>query len=433
VFHEASAQGSVMMKFANAAHKKPLLLLTIAIGLLAIQSRASAQYAQPAPAQYAQPYPTASPEVATVDAATQVLNEIMAAPARSIPRALLHDAQAVVIVPGLIKGGFIIGGRYGHGVLVMRNEQGVWRAPSFITMAGGSIGWQIGVQSTDIILVFKTRHGVQSLINGKFTIGGDVSAAAGPVGREASASTDLQLKAEIYSYSRSRGLFVGAAFDGTVVSMDNAETAAYYRGTGILGPDAPPGQAPTLPPSANALLGTIAAYADGSQPGAVPPGAVPAGAVPVPGQPITTQPAAAAPPVAAPSAATVPTVPQPGASVPAAAAVLGPPALAVNQLPSDLSDIRNRLVNSSQRLNSHVDPTWQRYLALPPEMMNPTTAARPEALEAAVKRYKAVAAEPKYKALTQRPEFQETFGLLKAYRDLQSVSSIPTTGLPAPP
>ncbi len=120
-----------MMKIANAAPKKPLLLLTIAAQLLAIQSLASAQYAQPAPAQYAQPYPTASPEVATVDAATQVLNEIMAAPARSIPRALLHDAQAVVIVPGLIKGGFIIGGRYGHGVLVMRNNQGVWARPQF--------------------------------------------------------------------------------------------------------------------------------------------------------------------------------------------------------------------------------------------------------------------------------------------------------------
>ena len=433
-----------MMKISNAAHKKLLLIVTIAAQLLAVQSAASAQYAQPAPVQYAQPYPTQSPEVATVDAATQVLNEIMAAPARSIPRALLHDAQAIVIVPGLIKGGFIIGARYGHGVLVMRNEQGVWRAPSFITMAGGSIGWQLGVQSTDIILVFKTRHGVQGLINGKFTIGGDVSAAAGPVGREASASTDLQLKAEIYSYSRSRGLFVGAAFDGTVVSMDNAETAAYYRGTGILGPDAPPGQTPILPPSASALLATIATYADGGQPAAVPAGAVaagtvpagaipaaavPAGAVPVPGQPIAAQPATAAPQFAAPLAAAAPVA----GAIPAAAA-LGPPALAVNQLPSDLSDIRNRLVNSAQRLNSHVDPTWQRYLALPPELYTPNVAAKPEALEAAVKRYKAVAAEPKYKALTQRPEFQETFGLLRAYRDLQSVTTIPAaTSLPAPP
>ncbi len=291
------------------------------------------------------------------------------------------------------------------------------------------------MQSTDIILVFKTRHGVQSLINGKFTIGGDVSAAAGPVGREASASTDLQLKAEIYSYSRSRGLFVGAAFDGTVVSMDNAETAAYYRGTGILFPDAPPGQTPTLPPSANALLGTIAAYADGGQPAAapiaaVPPGAVAAAAVPgavaaVPG---------AAPPGAAPPGAVPYAAPLAAAGAIPAAAALGPPALGVNQLPSDMADIRNRLINASQRLNSHVDPTWQRYLALPPELMNSATPVKPEALEAAVKRYKAVAAEPKYKALTQRPEFQETFGLLKAYRDLQSVSTIPTaTSLPSPP
>src|SRR5262249_39673209 len=153
-----------------------------------------------------------------------------------------------------------IGGRYGHGVLVMRNQQGVWRAPSFITIAGGSIGWQLGIQATDMILVFKTEKRVQGLINGKFTLGVDAAPAAGPVGREASASTDVQLKAEIYSYSRSRGLFAGAVFDGSVISMDNAATAAYYRGTGILWQDGPPNQAPALPPSAATLLATIAAY-----------------------------------------------------------------------------------------------------------------------------------------------------------------------------
>jgi SH3 domain-containing YSC84-like protein 1 len=411
------------------------------------QQPAPVQYAQPAPVQYAQPYPAATPEVATVDAAVQVLNEIMAAPARSIPRALLHDAQAIVIAPGLIKGGFIIGARYGHGVLVMRNEQGVWRAPSFITIAGGSIGWQLGVQSTDVILVFKTRHGVQDLINGKLTIGGDVSAAAGPVGREASASTDMQLRAEIYSYSRSRGLFAGAALDGTVVSMDNAATAAYYRGTGILWADAPPGHPAALPPSAGTLLATIAAYADGQQPAAVAAAPVAAGAVPAVVAPIPGQPAGApatVPAPGAPVAANVPAgTPPPGAAptvaglapiaatVPAAA---GPPAIAMNTLPSDMADIRSRLVNASQRMNSRVDPRWQSYLALPPEIMNPNATVRPEALEAAVKRYKAVATDPKYKVLAQRPEFQETFGLLKAYRDLQSVSTVPgATSLPAPP
>ncbi len=308
---------TIAMTTSNIINRRLFPIAVSLVLLFVVQHVASAQYAQPAPVQYAQPYPAATPEVATVDAATQVINEIMAAPARAIPRALLHDAQAIVIAPGLIKGGFIIGARYGHGVLVMRNEQGVWRAPSFITIAGGSIGWQLGVQSTDVILVFKTRHGVQDLINGKFTIGGDVSAAAGPVGREASASTDIQLRAEIYSYSRSRGLFAGAALDGTVVSMDNAATAAYYRGTGILWADAPPGHPAALPPSAGTLLATIAAYADGPQPAAVAAapaaGAVPAVVAPVPGQPVGA-PATVPVPAGAPVAATVPAGAPPGAA-----------------------------------------------------------------------------------------------------------------------
>jgi hypothetical protein len=233
-----------------------------------------------------------------------------------------------------------------------------------------------------------------------------------------------------------------------VVSMDNAATAAYYRGTGILWADAPPGHPAALPPSAATLLATIAAYADGSQPAAVatapPAGAVPAVVAPVPGQPVGAPPTVPAP-AGAPVAATVPGgAPPPGAAptvaglapigaatVPAAA---GPPAIAMNTLPSDMADIRGRLVNASQRMNARVDPRWQSYLALPPEIMNPNATVKPEVLEAAVKRYKAVATDPKYKVLAQRAEFQETFGLLKAYRDLQSVSSVPgATSLPAPP
>ncbi|HZZ28191.1 MAG TPA: YSC84-related protein [Pirellulales bacterium] len=406
------------MKFSLAAcFSMPVLALWLAVA--GTPSAVYGQYAQPAPQMQSVIAAPKTPETATIEAATQVLNEIMAAPARAIPRALLHDAQAIAIAPGLIKGGFIIGARYGRGVLVMRNDQGAWRAPSFITIAGGSIGWQAGVQSTDVILVFKTRQSVQGLLNGKFTMGVTASAAAGPVGRDASAATDVQLKAEVYSYSRSRGLFAGAALDGSVISMDNAATAAYYRGTGILWPDAPPGQAPTLPLSAANLLATIAAYAN-APPAAVaamPVGAVPAGAPgqPVPGQPMPAQPVTA--------------MPQMAGMVPAA----GPPALAMNTLPSDLADIRGRLLNASQRLNSRVDSRWQSYLALPPELNTANSSPQPDVVEAAVKRYKAVATDAKYKVLTQRPEFQETYGLLKAYRDLQSVSSTPSLALPNPP
>ena len=137
-------------------------------------------------------------------------------------------------------------------------------------------------------------------------------------------------------------------------------------------------------------------------------GAVIAGAV-APGQPT---PAAGQPAAVAPATAVAP-------------AAAGPPALAVNQLPSDLADIRGRLAIASQRLNARVDTRWQSYLALPPEIYNPTGSAKPAAIAAAVNRYQAVAADPKYKVLTQHGEFQETFGLLKAYRDLQSVSTIP--------
>ena len=174
----------------------------------------------------------------------------------------------------MLKGGFVIGVRHGNGVVVLRDDAGNWRPPSFISITGGSIGWQAGVQSTDVVLVFKTKNSINRFASGKFTIGGDVSAAAGPVGREASAATDITLKSEIYSYSRSRGLFAGAAIDGSSISLDNEETAAYYRGTGILQPDGPPGQPPMLPPSAAQLLETIAAY---SKPEAAPGTAVASG------------------------------------------------------------------------------------------------------------------------------------------------------------
>ena len=264
----------------------------------AIIALCSAQMAQ---SQYAQPAYVAPPtqEVAIVEAATGVLNEIMSVPNQGIPSALLRDAQGIAIVPGMLKGGFVIGVRHGNGVVVLRDEAGNWRPPSFISITGGSIGWQAGVQSTDVVLVFKTKNSIKRFASGKFTIGGDISAAAGPVGREASASTDITLKAEMYSYSRSRGLFAGAALDGSSITLDNEETAAYYRGTGILQLDGPPGQPPMLPPSAAQLLETIAAYSksDGvTGPAvAVVPGVVPGPAAANPAAPIQSTPLVTAP------------------------------------------------------------------------------------------------------------------------------------------
>ncbi len=164
--------------------------------------------------------------------AVRVLREVLQAPDRRVPSDMIANAYAVAVVPDVIKAGFVIGGRHGLGLISVKNENGIWSNPSFITMSGGSIGFQAGVSSTDVILVFRTQRGVDSIVHGKFTLGADASAAAGPVGRTAQAATDAQLKAEIYSYSRARGLFVGAALDGSVIAIDNDANAAVY-GEGI--------------------------------------------------------------------------------------------------------------------------------------------------------------------------------------------------------
>ena len=164
--------------------------------------------------------------------AVRVLRELLQAPDRSLPSGMIADAYAVAVIPDVFKAGLVIGGRHGSGLISVKNEDGTWSYPSFITMSGGSIGFQVGVSSTDVILVFRTQRGVDSIVHGKFTLGADASVAAGPVGRTAQASTDAHLKAEIYSYSRARGLFAGAALDGSVISIDNDANAAVY-GAGV--------------------------------------------------------------------------------------------------------------------------------------------------------------------------------------------------------
>lgn len=206
---------------------------------------------------------TVSPKIAfgqaaeeeTIQAASQVLKEVMAIPLKGIPATLLKDAQGVAIVPGLIKGGFIVGVEHGKGVVVVRDKNGAWQSPNFITVTGGGIGWQAGLQATDVILVFRTRSSVEGLMRGKFTVGADASVAAGPVGRQASAATDITFKSEIYSYSRSRGLFAGLALDGASMQVDNRANAAFYGQR----PGQPPGQ---YPQSALNLIMQIAAYAN---------------------------------------------------------------------------------------------------------------------------------------------------------------------------
>src|SRR5216683_3213841 len=159
--------------------------------------------------------------------ATTVLHEILAAPDKGIPEDLLARAQCLMIVPGLKKGAFIVGGEYGRGFAFCRRD-GVWGGHAAIQFGGGSVGAQIGGESTDVIMLVMNRRGMEKLATDKFTIGGDASAAAGPVGRTGAADTDILLHAEILSYSRTRGAFAGVALDGTVVSEDGSEDRKLY-------------------------------------------------------------------------------------------------------------------------------------------------------------------------------------------------------------
>ncbi len=160
--------------------------------------------------------------------ANKVMQEIMATPDQSIPEELLAKCKAIAIYPGVLKGGFIFGARFGKGVVLARDAKGSWGPLAFSTIGGGSWGLQIGAQSTDLILVILNDRGLDGLLSNNFTLGADASIAAGPVGRSTSASTDLSLSAGILSYSRNRGLFGGMALDGSVLTQDNNSNSAYY-------------------------------------------------------------------------------------------------------------------------------------------------------------------------------------------------------------
>ncbi|MDE2408168.1 MAG: lipid-binding SYLF domain-containing protein [Xanthomonadaceae bacterium] len=167
-------------------------------------------------------------EDARADDATRVLKQIQAIPESSIPDRLLEDAKGIVVVPDTIKAGFMLGGRRGLGLMAVKTPQGTWSNPVYVKLSGASFGLQAGVQSADVILVFRSERGLDNIVNGKFTLGADAGVAAGPVGRNAAAATDGAMKAEIWSWSRARGLFAGIALDGAVLQIDNGANASAY-------------------------------------------------------------------------------------------------------------------------------------------------------------------------------------------------------------
>jgi lipid-binding SYLF domain-containing protein len=157
-----------------------------------------------------------------------VLGEIMAAPDQDIPEALLKRAVGIAVIPHVVKGALGVGGQFGKGLVAQRNADGSWGTPVFIEISGGSFGLQLGVQATDLIMVFTNHEGFQPLFKGKLKLGADASAAAGPVGRKAEVGTDVLLKSAIYSYSRSKGLFAGISLDGSVISIDDSANENVY-------------------------------------------------------------------------------------------------------------------------------------------------------------------------------------------------------------
>jgi lipid-binding SYLF domain-containing protein len=203
----------------------------------------------------------ASSEDELAKEAAEVVEELAGIPESGIPARLLEDAYAIAVIPDVIKVGFLLGGRHGRGLLVVRTPEREWSNPAFITLTGGSFGFQAGVQSTDVILVFKRRDSIDNIVNGKVTLGADAAIAAGPVGRRGEAATDSELKAEIYSYSRSKGLFAGVSLEGAALQIDGSANAKFYAQPGISANTILEDLALRRPASARTFIQTLNRYA----------------------------------------------------------------------------------------------------------------------------------------------------------------------------
>ncbi len=215
------------MKMGKRAAWPLAMVLALSLALAGPASRAVQAASRHFPPDI---QPAAADQVKKVEDAIRVLDEIMKESDKSIPVSLIRDCAGIAIIPDVIRAGLVIGGRHGRGVVLVRTEDGGWSDPAFFELTGGSIGWQAGVQSADIILVFRTPRSVESIAKGQFTLGADVGVAAGPLGRTAEASTDAALKAEILSYSRSRGLYAGLTLQGSSIQEDPKANRDFYGG-----------------------------------------------------------------------------------------------------------------------------------------------------------------------------------------------------------
>jgi len=246
-----------------------------------------------------------------IQSASTILSQIMSAPDRAIPDSIMSGAKCIAIMPSTLKASFVLGANYGKGVATCRTEHG-WSAPAFFKLTGGSFGFQAGGQASDLVLIVRTVDGMQHLLHSKFKLGADASAAAGPVGRDAQAMTDLTLRAQVLTYSRSRGLFLGVSLSGGVIKQDQADTQAFYGKDwsyyGLLN-----GQVP-VPQDAELLLKTVEKYAPTPKPMVAPSADAPIAQVAQPAQaPVAT---AAVTPAPATTTATTTTTPSGPAAAP---------------------------------------------------------------------------------------------------------------------
>jgi lipid-binding SYLF domain-containing protein len=246
-------------------------------------------------------------EAEIIQNSAKVLTEMQAMPDLQVPDWLLQRAQGIAILPEVVKAGAFVGGRGGTGVLLVRQSEGDWSNPLFIGIGAGSIGWQFGVQAADVVLVFTTRKSIEGITDGKITLGGDASAVAGPVGRSASAATSVTLDAEIYSYSRAKGLFAGVSLEGSVLFIRDSANERFYGKSHVIASEIIAPGTPLAPEPAPALIQEVARITS----------AAPAagGAAPAAPEAAATTPAAAAPPTTPPAdAQTFPMAdPNPGA------------------------------------------------------------------------------------------------------------------------
>jgi lipid-binding SYLF domain-containing protein len=244
-----------------------------------------------------------------IQTAGTILSQIMSAPDHAIPDSIMSGAKCIAVIPSSLKASFVFGANYGKGVATCRTEKG-WSAPAFFKLTGGSFGFQAGGQASDLVLIVRTDDGMQHLLTSKFKLGADASAAAGPVGRDAQAMTDLTLRAQVLTYSRSRGLFLGVSLSGGVIKQDQADTQAFYGKDwtyySVLNGEVP------APKEAQPFLQTVEKYAPTPRPAATPTAA----AIAAPSAPLTAA-NSAAPVAAAAAPAEATSAAEPAPAVPA--------------------------------------------------------------------------------------------------------------------